>query len=76
MVGRERPVASATAVMPPPDGQRFAGSPAPPHFFVQHRAQRLVFVPYGGYDRCIRHNGSWLSVSQGRSFQGESDASS
>jgi len=51
MVGRERPVASATAVMPPPpDGHRFAGSPATPHFVVQHRAQRLVFVPYGGYD--------------------------
>src|SRR5207249_8928941 len=61
---------------PPPDGHRFAGSPATPHFFVQHRAQRLVFVPYGGYDFCIGHNGSWLSVSKGRSFQGESDASS
>src|SRR5439155_20581508 len=47
-----------------------------PHFFVQHRAQRLVFVPYGGYDFCIRHNGSWLSVSKGRSLQGDSEASS
>src|SRR5439155_25170679 len=61
---------------PPPDGHRFAGSPATPHFFVQHRAQRLVFVPYGGYDFCIRHNGSWLSVSKGRSLQGDSEASS
>src|SRR2546426_664494 len=30
---------------PPPDGHCFAGSPAAPHFFVQHRAQRLVFGP-------------------------------
>lgn len=53
----------------PPDGHGFASGPAATHFFIHHRAQSLIFVPYGRDDFCIPHKRPSYFLFKGKDFK-------